>query len=1259
MRYRSIGLVVATTAALLGWTSAAQAGGGAVIHVPQDYESIQDAIDAANPGDTIEVAAEGGPYYEELNIYKDGLTVETPDGAVVSDYISSSAVVEINAVNVVFQGFQIENYYDVARGGSTASIRIDGESVGAGSATVQDCTIAADGVEAGVLVDPPVLGGSVNITGNTFMRLSAAARWGGGSGGAFFDAIRFESEYNDSLNVYVSAQSTTIDLSNNTIYSFDAAGIRFSGVVIASEITIQGGNYTTDDASTLRGDSEAAIVFDGDYLSAARGYDSNGSIDSFSSVNISDVLVSHVFFGVYVRSNISNASNVTINNMDIDGYLGTAFYVDGYVQNSSSLSMQDCTLQQSTDATRGDSGYGLYLDGGVESNSTVHIENCEFLGFSNTGIGFDYVCDGSTMSVLGSRFEGGASADSGIQVWNSICDVSLLEVRNTTISGFQSTGLEVDYNLDWGGRLEMSDTTIDCQPAAPRGDGGAPYALYLTDEYNGGLSNASSVRIERCRLVNFTDTGVFVGAYMYDYLRGGNAYPFGSLTEGSSFVLDGNEIRGAAAYAGIYFESMIDGGSSVEIVNHRHESNPAAGGTPLEGQISGWTDEGIYVGEDNEYDGSVVGGSSLRIADNQITGQSLERGNQAPYDAIYVEGYVDGSTFTAERNQISNFNEYGIYLNSVYDLATATIRENVIESGDATYPVGVDIGDLEYGALLRVSSNQITVHASEDGVGLAIDYMNYAGRAEVCDNRLDGTNNGSGFAGVAFNSALLSGCSASVRRNEITGFQYGVGAYYGPRNGSELVVQSNQISQCGAGVEIYYGPSDGAHVLIERNTMTEMYEAGVNVNDAFEDAAMSLSRFDVIENRIGAAQPMARGIFPAVAIYGHVQDASQVSVSDNCMTGFYQGLLVSSSLLDTSTAQANGNDFSGLIPQGRGVAYIDAPDFPIHAENNWWGPGGPGNGNPDTEGAVSTDPYLDAAPDTDGDGVANCSDECPGTASGAPVDDKGCALTDQDGDGVYDQNDLCPDTPTCARPVDAKGCPGDDDQDGVYNGCDACPNTAMGDPVDSTGCSTADSDGDGVKNDADACPNTPRCATTVDANGCPLDSDNDGSPDGCDLCPNDPAKTQPGACGCGMPDIDANGDGVPDCFTIDLCPNDPDKTQPGVCGCGVPDTDANGDGIPDCLSYDLCPNDPNKTLPGVCGCGVPDTDSDGDGIPDCVDQNQPAPQPNPQPGPKLGPFIPLLPFVPFPICGIGWGFTLMATMIPLMAARVIRTRRRR
>jgi hypothetical protein len=65
---------------------------------------------------------------------------------------------------------------------------------------------------------------------------------------------------------------------------------------------------------------------------------------------------------------------------------------------------------------------------------------------------------------------------------------------------------------------------------------------------------------------------------------------------------------------------------------------------------------------------------------------------------------------------------------------------------------------------------------------------------------------------------------------------------------------------------------------------------------------------------------------------------------------------------------------------------------------------------------------------------------------------------------------------------------------------------------------------------------------------------------------------------------DRDGDGILDCE--DGCPDDPNKTEPGPCGCGIPDTDTDTDGTPDCI--DGCPDDPDKTEPGICGCGVPE-----------------------------------------------------------------------
>lgn len=135
--------------------------------------------------------------------------------------------------------------------------------------------------------------------------------------------------------------------------------------------------------------------------------------------------------------------------------------------------------------------------------------------------------------------------------------------------------------------------------------------------------------------------------------------------------------------------------------------------------------------------------------------------------------------------------------------------------------------------------------------------------------------------------------------------------------------------------------------------------------------------------------------------------------------------------------------------------------------------------------------FLAKISDSDGDGVPNAIDQCPGTPTGVKVDAKGCPL-DTDGDGVYDYLDQCPDTPAGAK-VDEKGCALDTDRDGVPDYRDRCPDTPMGSRVDEYGCTIkqvriapkqpGDADGDGVLDDKDKCPGTPAFAK-VNISGC-------------------------------------------------------------------------------------------------------------------------------------------------------------------------------
>ena len=122
-----------------------------------------------------------------------------------------------------------------------------------------------------------------------------------------------------------------------------------------------------------------------------------------------------------------------------------------------------------------------------------------------------------------------------------------------------------------------------------------------------------------------------------------------------------------------------------------------------------------------------------------------------------------------------------------------------------------------------------------------------------------------------------------------------------------------------------------------------------------------------------------------------------------------------------------------------------------------------------------------------------------------------------------------------------------------------------------------DMDEDGVRDEFDNCPE--------DYNPGQEDGDADGYGDACDVFPSDDTEW-----------ADTDSDGIGD--NSDGCPADADKVAPGVCGCGLPDVDTDGDEVLDC--EDAFPDNGDEWEDfDEDGIGNnADLDDDDDGMPD-------------------------------------------------------------
>ena len=158
--------------------------------------------------------------------------------------------------------------------------------------------------------------------------------------------------------------------------------------------------------------------------------------------------------------------------------------------------------------------------------------------------------------------------------------------------------------------------------------------------------------------------------------------------------------------------------------------------------------------------------------------------------------------------------------------------------------------------------------------------------------------------------------------------------------------------------------------------------------------------------------------------------------------------------------------------------------------------------------------------DSDGDGIANHWDVCPGRPEDKDgfQDEDGCPDNDNDRDGVLDTRDQCLNDPEDLDGFqDVDGCPdNDNDNDHVVDASDGCPNVPEDRDgfQDEDGCADLDNDRDGLPDPHDGCPSSAEDNDGfADEDGCPEpDNDLDGVLDADDNCPTVPGPSATKGC---------------------------------------------------------------------------------------------------------------------------------------------------
>ncbi|MCB9852365.1 MAG: right-handed parallel beta-helix repeat-containing protein [Phycisphaerales bacterium] len=408
------------------------------------------------------------------------------------------------------------------------------------------------------------------------------------------------------------------------------------------------------------------------------------------------------------------------------------------------------------------SDYGVYFDSDSYT-SDILIDGNTFGGLGmGVGFGFycsDYLYDHTNMSFTNNIVDG---VDEGFHFYE-VENGSTLHVDDNTFTDFANYGVSVEY-VYYGSDLTINRNTIT-------GDGTADYGIYT---------------------------------YYYD--------------EGCSGQVNNNDISGVD-YAGIYQEYMYY--SIVDVVGNTIVGNSADYGIfqyyceaslfdVLNNNVSGYDDYGLYTDDYLQY------GGIYRFNGNTFTGDGTG-------DGMYFSDYFEyGPYVEINDNTITKFDNYGIYIDEVYEGGTCKVNNNNLTAqANSATATGIYWEYIEDGGGTgEVVGNTVNMNGSGYD-GMYFYTLNYGADLLVDDNTVTGYKR----YGLFFDDYIEYGASATITNNTFhahvaTGSEYGIYISDYVAYGADLVVSNNDIKDFYDYGIYVYEVYEGSSAEIDGNTLS-------------------------------------------------------------------------------------------------------------------------------------------------------------------------------------------------------------------------------------------------------------------------------------------------------------------------------------------------------------------------------------------------------------------------------------------------------